>query len=427
MPGIEDVLVQWAPTVAPLATPGDPTDWVTLEDHQSIKTKTGRTVDGLTKQFTIGTADIRVRNGDTTGRPPVFLPTESYKGRNIRVRENAVVGQVFLGRIDRVEYHYDDSPFAGYVTLHCLDAVGSASDVAVVEEMFGDTLDYFVGVAQTEPAIQAILNEVFGGSVSASGEFSHQYVKAPDKFDDRQGMLDFLNQVLLTEGATVTADPATNEVHVRGRWQPLRLLAADAPDPVVFTDTAPDGTTTFEYRRDDLEWADGDEDFINSVQALSKYLKTTVLLDNEAASTQRIAMSRTELVTIRQGWVEANARMWMTLYNQSRSYPKKIKFMVGTRGRWSPSIFAADLAPNLDFERQFQVLHTPPGSTQITYRLAVDYIEHDIDRQRWLCTLGFTSLDRFWFGYGNGTDPIELIQIDGDSDHGIDSLAIIAP
>lgn len=421
MAGIEDVIVQWAPGDPPFTA--DPDHETLPAAWQSIKIRSGQTIEEMVQTFKVGTATIKVRNGDSTGRTPTFLPGTSYRGINVRIQGAASV--LFAGRIDRVEYDYTNTPFAGFVTLHCVDTLGSVSDAAIPDALFPDTVDYFTGVTDIETAFAAIMAQLNDVTLSVSGEFSHQLVKAPDKFETRQGLLEFLNEVLLTENATLFA-VAGLSLQLRGRWEPLRLLAAGAAAPIVFTDTAPDGITTFGYRRDDLEWSDGDEDYLNSVQTRSKYLADTFVEANVVTGYPKIELSRTELATIRQGWVDANARMWFTLGNQSRAYPKKIKFMVASHGLDHPSMFSI-AAPNLAFDQQFQVLHTPPGSTQITYRLAVDSIDHDIDRQRWQCTLGFTSLDRWWFGYGNGTDPIELIQIGGDSDHGIGSAAIIAP
>lgn len=440
MPGMEAVQVLWAPAVAPLAVAGGG-DFVVLPGWQSIKTRGGQTIDNITQVISVGTADIKVRNGDSTGRTPTFVPGTSYKGRQIYVNDPTVIGPLFTGRIDRVEFHYDDTPFGAFVTLHCVDKLGNLRDSAVPDDLFPDTVDYFTQVATVETAINTLLAEIglTDGVAVTSGGFSNQLVKAPDKFDSRQGLIDYLEQVLLTEGATLFA--YGDNLYVRGRWQPFYSISSiGAPggtgSVVIFTDTNPDPTDpdepSFRYRRDDLEWSDADEGSVNSVQAASRYLiNSTVVVENIPTDYPQVQLSRTDLVTIRQGWVEANARMWETLYNQARSYPKRITFLIAGRTKFEPSMFSlwpGDAANPL-FLFQFQVRHTPPGSTQIVYRLAADYLEHDLDRKRgsWLCTVGFTSLDRWWFGYGNGTDLIELVTIDGDSDHGIDSTAIIAP
>lgn len=427
MAGIEDVVVEWAPSSNPIVLPDEPT-WETLTaDWQLIKTSGGVTTTELTQVFGVGSADIRVRNGDQTGRVPVFLTDgTSYKGINIRVMFGAVA--LWRGRIDRVEFDFTDTPFAAFVTLHCVDTLGSVQDSAVPDELFPDTVDYFTQVTDVDDGFGLTLAQAFTtGSPNNSGEFSHQLVKAPDKFEDRQGLLDFLNQLLLTEGATLFASPDEERLILRGRWDALRLLSSTTPS-IIFTDGVGDGMTSFPYRRDDLEFADGDESFVNSVQAASKYLNKTVTEQTTVPGQQRVKLSRTDLITIRQGWVEANALMWLTLYNQTRTYPKQLKFLVATHGLNQATVYTNSLAPQPLFDKLIHVLHTPPGTVdQITYRLAVASVEHDIDRQRWLCTLGFTSLDRWWFGYGNGTDPIELVDIDGDADHGIDSGAIIAP
>lgn len=431
MPGVEGVLVQWAPSVTPLNTPTDP-DWVTLPDWQTIKTTGGQTITDVTQTFNIGTATIRLRNGDSTGRTPLFSPSTTYKGAHIRVFDPTTVGPVFRGRIDRPEFDYTETPFGAFVTLHCVDAVGVVPDAAVPDQLFPDTVDYFTEVATIADAFVAIMSYL--GDVVlpiVGGETSNQLVKAPDKFESRQSLLDFLNQVLLTESATVYGTP-TGDLQLRGRWDPLALLSAGAAAPIVFTDTAPDGVNTYRYRRDDLEWFDGNDSYVNSVQTRSKYLTDTATVESVPSGFPRIELSRTELVTIRQGWVDANAHMWFQLQTPLTSgalssYPKKLKFMVASRGQFLPTFLAADSTIWPTFARQFQVLHTPPGDTQRTYRLAVDYVEHDINKERWLCTLGFTSLDYWWFAYGNGVDPIELVTIGGDAAHGIGSTAIIAP
>lgn len=435
MAGVEGVLVQWAPGIPPLASLVEE-DWVTLADWQSIKTSGGESIEDVTQTFNVGKATIRLRNGDSVGNTPVFLPTTSYKGRQIRVYDPTVVEFVFRGRIGRVEFHYQDSPFAGQVTLHCVDEVGAVMEGELPDELFPDTVDYFTQVADVETAFNTTIAQATL-TAAVVGQFSHQLVKAPDKFETRQALLDFLNQVLLTEGAALFAltagQPYEDALLLRGRWTPFDLLGSDAQPPLAtFKDSLPVNIADSEvnYRRDDLGWSDADEDFVNSVQTRSKYVGDTFLQENIAAGYPRIQLSRTELVTIRQGWVDANGRMWKTLYNQARAYPKKLKFLVASRGSFQPTVFTlVGAAAGLPvFGRYFIVEHTPPGTAlPIEYRVVVNSVEHDIDRQRWLCTLGFLSLDRWWFGYGNGVDPIDLVTIDGDADHGIDSAAIIAP
>lgn len=426
MAGVDGVVVEWAPSIAPFATPGGG-DWQTIADWVSVRTRAGKTLEVQTFPFSVGTADIVVRNGDTAGHSPTFSPLQSYKGRNIRVTE-ATFGTQFLGRIDWVEYHYQQTPFKGAVTLHCVDLLGNVSDGKIPDGLFPLTVDHFTHVTNVEDAVVKVLAEI-GLTAVPSGEFSNQLVKAPDRFESRQDLLSFLRDILLTEGAALTVDPGTNTVSIRGRWDALRLLSSEAETPVVFTDTDPDGTTTFGYRRNNLEWSDADAEYVNSVRTKSKYLLNDDFIDeNVPTDWPRVAMSRTELVTIRQGWVDANGRMWHKVYSQQYAYPKRIQFMVGGRGAWQDSMFTASIQPSLVYDRPYQVVHTPPGTdTPVTYRCAVDAIENDMDRQRWLCTLGFTSIDRWWNAYGNGEDPIELVQIGGDAEHGIGSTAIIAP
>lgn len=420
------VTVEWAPASDPTST--TPT-WVDITSIvMSVEVSGGRS--GVFDLYGPRTATIRCRNGT---KSPAVSPTFDiqgfYKWRQIRVFTPAVFDTaVFAGFILSVTHDQTNSPYHGEVIIECADVLGVFSR-AEFNQTAGATVNgVSSAVTLTEALTAALANAGLSTPNEASGG-STAYFKYPDAEDGESAptgnVLKWLQDVLEAENGGIQAQ-ADGTLIVNGRWRPF-ATAANSPF-VTFSDTPTGGE--FEYLRENLTFAGTDTDYYNRAVAKSSEWPTTFEADNVPAGYPTETLSRTDLPFVYQSWAEANAALYVGLYAQTVTYPRTLSVYFASFNEAAPLLAAFIAGAGYAFGADhIAIKHTPVGDTQQTYHVTVENVRHSISPTIWKCELGFASLDRWIDAYGDGSDIYELVQIDGDAGHGIDSPinAIIAP
>lgn len=414
------VTVEWAPA-------SDPTDinptWVDITAVvMEVTVEGGRS--GVFDLYGPRTATIRCRNGR---RSPVEAPTFDiqgfYRWRQLRVTTGD--GQVFTGNILSVTHDQTNSPIHGEATIECADKLGAFAQ-AEFNTTAGSTVNgHTSAVTLTEAVTAALTNSSFNTAATVNGG-STAYFKYPDADEGQSvptgNVLQWLQDVLEAEGGGIQVG-ADGEPYVTGRWLPF--ATALASPALTFSNTATGGE--FEYLCENLTFASTDTDYYNRGVAKSALWDKVFEASDVPSGYPVETLSRTDLPFIYQSWAEANAALYAALYSTPRSYPRTLSVFVSSHAAQQP-VFAALVGNTFTLGPNHVVIeHTPVGDTQQTYHVTIENVRHTITPEIWKTELGFASLDRWIDAYGNGTDIFELVAIDGDAAHGIDSTAIIAP
>lgn len=406
-------------------------DWLPLGSIVvSIETDEGFGVNaGL---FPVSTATVVVSNLDPVTYLQFFDPRQRYRGIHIRVVELQDSTPIFRGRVEKVDYAYTGARYAAFASLKCVGGLGAIKDGSISNlDLFPTEVDGFVGVASTEDAVATILGQVLPGW-TVNGLFTQQLVKAPDNLDTTQGLLELLQRILETEGAALSHEAETNTFELAGRWTPFDLLdPIITPDPdVTLVGHTPPYTASspreVPFLRGSLVWNDPDDDYANEATARSAYLPyDPVTVADIPAGWPAVNFSRTELPTIRRGWVQANAEHWLAVKSKPNATPASVSVLVATAQGFMQGHVVAPLHGALGTRRHDVTVDAPGFATPSTFRCVLVGRKHSIDHRRWIVTYGYESLDRYALAYPY--DPLRLVIVDGDADHGIDSGAIWAP
>lgn len=412
------VTVEWAPA-------SDPTDvaptWVDITSVvQSVDTGGGRS--GVFDLYGPRTATITARNGT---KSPAVGPTWAiggfYRWRQIRVLDTVNSIQVFTGYILTVVHDQTNSPFHGVVTIECTDKLGVfASGEFEPLDTSGNMVNGLSNVMTLQVAADFAASLAgLSGTATVDGG-STALFKLPDEPSGQ--VLSWLQEVLEGEVGGVQV-AATGDVYVTGRWEPFNVALPGAG--FTFSDTP--GVDELPYLRENLTFASTDSDYYNRAVTKSAYWDATFTTQNIPSGYPAETLSRTDLPFAYQSWAEANAAHYARLYSQAVTYPRSLVVYVASAHAASSNL--ADLLQmTLIFGETFvAVKHTPAGDTQKTYNVTIENVHHTITAEVWKCELGFASLDRWITAYGDAGTIFELVQVDGDSAHGVDSDAIVAP
>ena len=421
------VTVEWAPASDPTST--TPT-WVDITDIvMEVTVSGGRS--GVFDLYGPRTATIVCRNGrKSPAEAPTFDIQGFYKWRQIRVtRANG--DPLFTGHILALEHDQTESPFVGWVTISGIDKMGVLARAEFNADA-GSTVNGIDTAVTLLEAVTAALDQSLLDSASltfVSG--STAYFKFPDRSDPDDpdsfptgNILQWVQDVFEGEAGTFQYS-ADGGVYVRGRWQPFQLAPSGATPTAVFSDTATGAE--YKYLRENLTFAPPDQNYYTRAVAKSANHDPVFEVDSGDATIFRETLSRTDLPFIYQSWAEANAAHWFRLYNETPTFPRSLVVFASSHASEQAAVSVLQSITFGFGVHWVQVEHTPVGDTQQTYNCLVESCQHTITPELWICELGFSSLDRWLLAYGNGTNTSELVEIDGDAGHGIDSSAIIAP
>lgn len=411
------VTVEWAPA-------SDPTDltptWVDITSIvQSVDVTGGRS--GVFDLYGPRTATIVCLNGT---KSPVVAPTFAiggfYRWRQIRVM-TVGTDAVFTGYILTVEHDQTNAPFSGLVTIDCTDKLGVLAQAEFKPtDIFGSTVNGLTNTVDLQDAVANALTLCgLDSTVNLSGP-STALFKLPDEPSGQ--ILQWLQDVLEAEVGGVQI-AATGVPAVNGRWDPFGLALSDPS--MTFSDTA--AVDEFQYLRENLTLASTDTDYYNRAIAQSSYSDATFTVENVPTNYPKETISRTDLPFVYQSWAEANAALYAKLYGQAVTYPRTlVVFMSSAHEERTVVDFLVGVT-NVFGDSHVVVKQTPVGDTQKTYHVTIENAHHTITPDIWTCELGFGSLDRWIDAYGDGSAIYELVELDGDSAHGWDSAAILAP